>query len=290
MSACGGPGTKALRSALVASVALAFVASIATPADAYPYYRAQYRSYYQPPATIRSFKKPRAVRTDNPQKAAKATNPEKDGFADVPKGGVLQIAVSIGSQRLSLYRDGVRVAESPVSTGTASNPTPMGVFSVIEKDRFHRSNLYGNAPMFFMQRVTWSGIAMHEGLLPGYAASHGCIRLPRDFAARLWPTTKLGVRVVITRGEVAPVDFKHPTLFAPMPKPAEPKVATIDPSDGAKPGRLIRMAETTTTTANDAVAELPDRAPEAPRVNLLRPRPMRPSRAIPTPPRPLRSS
>jgi hypothetical protein len=120
--------------------------------------------------------------------------------------------------------------------------------------------------MFFMQRVTWSGIAMHEGLLPGYAASHGCIRLPRDFAARLWPTTKLGVRVVITRGEVAPVDFKHPALFAPMPKPAEPKVALIDPSDGAKPGRLIRMAETTTTTANDAVAELPDRAPEAPRV------------------------
>jgi lipoprotein-anchoring transpeptidase ErfK/SrfK len=266
MSACGGPRTNALRSALVASVAIAFLAGMATPADAYPYYRAQYRSYYyQPPAKIRSFKKPRAVKTDNPQKA-KAPNPEKDGFADVPKGGVLQIAVSIGSQRLSLYRDGVRVAETPVSTGTASNPTPMGVFSVIEKDRFHRSNLYGNAPMFFMQRVTWSGIAMHEGLLPGYAASHGCIRLPRDFAARLWPTTKLGVRVVITRGEVAPVDFKHPTLFAPMPKPAEPKVAVIDPSDGAKPGRLIRMAETTTTTANDAVAELPDRAPEAPRV------------------------
>ena len=103
-------------------------------------------------------------------------------------------------------------------------------------------------------------------MLPGYAASHGCIRLPRDFAARLWPTTKLGVRVVITRGEVAPVDFKHPTLFAPMPKPAEPKVAMIEPSDGAKPGRPIRMAETTTTTANDAVAELPDRAPDAPRV------------------------
>ena len=266
MSACGGPGTKALRSALVASVAIAFLAGMATSADAYSYYRAQYRSYYQPPATIRSFKKPRAVKTDNPQKAAKAPNPEKDGFADVPKGGVLQIAVSIGSQRLSLYRDGVRVVQSPVSTGTASNPTPTGVFSVIEKDRFHRSNLYGNAPMFFMQRVTWSGIAMHEGMLPGYAASHGCIRLPRDFAARLWPTTKLGVRVVITRGEVAPVDFQHPTLFAPMPKPAEPKVAKIEPSDGAKPGRPIRMAETTTTTANDAVAELPDRAPDAPRV------------------------
>jgi len=141
----------------------------------------------------------------------------------------------------------------------------MGVFSIIEKDRFHHSNLYGNAPMYFMQRVTWSGVAMHEGMLPGYAASHGCIRLPRDFAARLWPTTKLGVRVVIARSELAPVDFQHPTLFAPMPKPAEPKVAMIEPSDGAKPGRPIRMAETT-TTANDAVAELPDRAPDAPAV------------------------
>jgi lipoprotein-anchoring transpeptidase ErfK/SrfK len=265
MSACGGPGMKVLRHALVASVALAFVAGLATPADAYYYYRAQYRSYYQPPSTIRSFKKPRAVRTDKPQKAAKASNPEKDGFVDIPKTGVLQIAISIGSQRLSLYRDGVRVGQSPVSTGTPGHPTPMGVFSVIEKDRFHRSNLYGDAPMFFMQRVTWSGVAMHEGMLPGYAASHGCIRLPRDFAARLWPTTKLGVRVIIARGELAPVDFQHPTLFAPAPKPAEPKVAMIEPSDGAKPGRPIRMAEST-TTASDAVAELPDRAPEAPAV------------------------
>jgi lipoprotein-anchoring transpeptidase ErfK/SrfK len=256
---------KVLRRALVASVALAFVAGMATSADAYYYDRAQYRSYYQPPATFRSYKKPRAVRTDNPQKAAKA-NPEKDGFVDIPKTGVLQIAISIGSQRLSLYRDGVRVAQSPVSTGTASNPTPMGVFSVIEKDRFHRSNLYGNAPMFFMQRITWSGVAMHEGMLPGYAASHGCIRLPRDFAARLWPTTKLGVRVIIARGELAPVDFQHPALFSPAPKPAEPKVAMIEPADDAKPGRPIRMAEGTPTTASDAAAELPDRAPGAPAV------------------------
>ena len=123
-----------------------------------------------------------------------------------------------------------------VSTGTASHPTPTGVFSIIEKDRFHRSNLYHNAPMFFMQRVTWSGVAMHEGVLPGYPASHGCIRLPRDFAARLWPTTKLGVRVIIARDEVAPVDFAHPRLFAPRPKPTEPKIASIEPADGSNPG------------------------------------------------------
>src|SRR5712692_3476045 len=248
MSACGGPGTKALRRALVASVTLAFVAGMATSAD----------------AAIR--KRSKSVdRTATAVGAVKKPNPEKDGFADVPKTGVLQIAISIGSQRLSLYRDGVRVAHAPVSTGTPGHPTPMGVFSIIEKDRFHHSNLYGNSPMFFMQRVTWSGVAMHEGVLPGFAASHGCIRLPRDFAARLWPTTKPGVRVVIARSELAPVDFQHPTLFAPMPKPAEPKVAMIEPSAGAKPGRPIRMAETT-TTANDAVAELPDRAPDAPAV------------------------
>src|SRR5262245_11376508 len=214
ISACGGRGTGALRTALVAGTALVFVASLATSADAAV--RKRVRSYAKPPALS-------AVAV------AKKPNPEKDGFVDIPKAGVLQVAISIGSQRLALYRDGVRVATSPVSTGTASHPTPTGVFSVIEKDRYHRSNLYGNAPMFFMQRVTWSGVAMHEGVLPGYAASHGCIRLPREFAARLWPTTKLGVRVVIARGEVAPVEFKHPTLFVPAPKPAEPKVAETGP-------------------------------------------------------------
>ena len=87
--------------------------------------------------------------------------------------------------------------------------------------------------------------------MPGYAASHGCIRLPREFAARLWPTTKMGVRVVIARGEVAPVEFKHAALFVPTPKPAEPKVAVTEP---AKPMRFAEAA----TTANDAAAALPD--------------------------------
>ena len=181
---------------------------------------------------------------------------------DVPKGGVLQIAISIGSQRLSLYRDGVRVAQSPVSTGTASHPTPKGVFSVIEKDRFHRSNIYGNAPMFYMQRVTWSGVAMHEGVLPGVPASHGCIRLPTEFAARLWPTTRLGVRVIIAHPELAPVDFAHPVLFAPKPKPAEPRIAMNPPTDGLSATRPIQLAEATTLDAGSMRDTTP--APEAP--------------------------
>ena len=107
--------------------------------------------------------------------------------------------------------------------------------------------------MFFMQRVTWSGVAMHKGVLPGYPASHGCIRLPRDFAARLWPTTKLGVRVFIARSEVAPVDFKHPALFAPARKP-DPVVASIGSTDGMKPQRRMVLAQAS-TAANDATSE-----------------------------------
>jgi hypothetical protein len=144
--------------------------------------------------------------------------------------GTLQLVVSIGHQRVTLYNNGVRVAEAPVSTGRSDHPTPTGVFSVIEKDRWHRSNLYDNAPMFFMQRLTWSGVAMHEGILPGVPASHGCIRLPREFAARLWGATKLGVRIVVAYQDVVPQDFSHPALFTgkpaleqrPSPKP-EPK-------------------------------------------------------------------
>jgi hypothetical protein len=131
----------------------------------------------------------------------------------------------------------------------------MGVFSIIEKDRYHHSNLYSNAPMPYMQRITWSGVALHEGVLPGYPASHGCIRLSSDFAKKLWPTTTLGARVVIARNEVTPVDFAHPKLFAPKPKPAEPQIA----SNGTV--RPIVLSQATTTDANSDVAkDAPDPA------------------------------
>jgi hypothetical protein len=123
------------------------------------------------------------------------------------------------------------------------------VFSVIEKDRYHRSNLYGNAPMFYMQRLTWSGVAMHEGPLPGYPASHGCIRLTTGFASRLWPTTRLGVRVIVARNDLAPVDFSHRALFVPKLKPAGPKVAMNATTDGHVPVSL-QLAEATSTSAD----------------------------------------
>ena len=112
------------------------------------------------------------------------------------------------------------------------HPTPMGVFSIIQKHKLHHSNIYSGAPMPFMQRITWSGIAMHAGALPGYPASHGCIRLPMAFAARMWNWTKMGARVVITPGEITPARFSHPLLaeqkIAPQPQPT----ATIEPKLG----------------------------------------------------------
>lgn len=155
-----------------------------------------------------------------------------------PTQGPLLLAVSIAKQTVTLYDAGVAIAKSPVSTGTASNPTPTGIFSVIEKQWWHRSNLYSAAPMPFMQRITWSGVALHSGELPGYAASHGCIRLPEAFALRLWGTTKIGARVIVTRDEVAPIEIAHARLFAPKAKaePAlEPKPEEITPPEQKAP-------------------------------------------------------
>jgi L,D-transpeptidase catalytic domain len=143
-----------------------------------------------------------------------------------PPAGPLIIVVSIGSQHVTVYDDGTPIMSGPVSTGMPGHPTPMGIFSVIQKDRYHHSNIYSGAPMPYMQRITWSGVAMHEGVVPGHPASHGCIRLTHDFAARLWTTTKMGVRVIVTpRNEIVPQQFDHPSLVALATKPSTPDVA-----------------------------------------------------------------
>ncbi len=233
---CDRPGRTALRAALASGIALAMLAALMGSSDAAPW-RSRY--YYAP--SYPAVKKQRLYRRSLNRQAPSKASPEREGFVDMPKDGVLQIGISIASQRVTVFRDGKRIVQGPISSGTASHPTPMGVFSVIEKDRHHRSNIYSNAPMPFMQRITWSGVAMHEGVLPGYPASHGCIRLPRDFAARLWPTTRMGVRVIVSRHEIAPVEFEHPSLFLPKPKPAEPPMAMLD--DGGKPGLRVHLAQ-----------------------------------------------
>lgn len=128
----------------------------------------------------------------------------------------LFVVASIADQQVSIYNHSGLVARSAISTGIAGHPTPKGIFTIIGRERFHRSNIYSSAPMPFMQRITWSGIAMHLGVVPGHPASHGCIRLPAAFAAKLWGMTRIGERVVITPHDVFPAEFEHPLLPAPM--------------------------------------------------------------------------
>lgn len=128
--------------------------------------------------------------------------------------GPLIISISIARQKLQIYDANGLFAESPVSTGMPGHATPMGVFSVIQKQKYHRSNIYSGAPMPYMQRITWSGVAMHAGVLPGHPASHGCIRMPMAFAVKMWNWTRMGARVVITPGGVAPESFAHSLLAA----------------------------------------------------------------------------
>jgi hypothetical protein len=163
---------------------------------------------------------------DAGKSSAEARKPEP------PKqpSGPLLLAVSIGSQKVTVYDNGTPIATSSVSTGVSGHPTPTGIFSVIQKQRWHHSNLYSNAPMPYMQRITWSGVALHAGVVPGYPASHGCIRLPEHFAVRLWGMTRLGARVIVTRGEAGvPYEINHPRLAELFKKPEDA------PPEGAKP-------------------------------------------------------
>ncbi|MGY3527924.1 lipoprotein-anchoring transpeptidase ErfK/SrfK [Bradyrhizobium embrapense] len=141
--------------------------------------------------------------------------------------GPLIISVSIDQQRVSIYDANGLYAESPVSTGMKGHSTPMGVFSVIQKQKYHQSNIYSGAPMPYMQRITWSGIAMHAGVLPGYPASHGCIRMPMSFAVKMYNWTRMGARVFVTPGTISPENFSHPLLVTQKVAPQQPVAEDI---------------------------------------------------------------
>jgi L,D-transpeptidase-like protein len=157
--------------------------------------------------------------------------------------GPLHIVVSLNDQSVTLYANGEVVARSGVSTGMKGHPTPTGVFSVIQKDKWHRSNLYSDAPMPFMQRITWSGIALHAGTLPGYPASHGCIRLTHSFATQLWRATGIGTRVIVAREVVTPVEIAEPVVLRSITEPTgeettlnPPRISTVEvlkPDEGS---------------------------------------------------------
>src|SRR5262249_44706135 len=134
--------------------------------------------------------------------------------------GPLFAILSLSDQHISVYNSRGFVTRSKVSTGMPGHRTPIGIFTIIGRERYHSSNIYSGAPMPFMQRITWSGVAMHLGVVPGYPASHGCIRLPVGSAQRLWGLTKIGERVVIAPHEIAPSEFAHPRLPVPKMRPS----------------------------------------------------------------------
>ena len=160
------------------------------------------------------------------------------------------IVISIPKQRISVYgADGFHM-QSVVSTGMSGFPTPIGVFSVIQKNRYHRSNIYSGAPMPYMQRITWSGVAMHEGVVPGHPASHGCIRLTHKFASELWNMTRMGVRVVVTPDDAQPAEVAHPNL--PVPTMTPPPVSVTE-AEQVKPS-LVALSSDKVAEAGAAQA------------------------------------
>ncbi|MCI0466631.1 MAG: L,D-transpeptidase family protein [Beijerinckiaceae bacterium] len=132
-----------------------------------------------------------------------------------PIGAPLLAIVSLSNQRITIYDGDGWILRAPVSTGQTGYETPAGIYSVLQKEEEHYSNLYDDASMPFMQRITWSGIALHAGLLPGYPASHGCVRMPHEFAELLFEITSVGMRVIVARTDVRPARIDHPALFQP---------------------------------------------------------------------------
>lgn len=130
--------------------------------------------------------------------------------------GPMVMLVSLDEQRIYVYRNGVSIGESHISSGRSGHETPTGVYTILQKERVHHSNLYDNAPMPFMQRLTWDGLALHAGVLPGHPASHGCIRLPEVFAEALFEVSPRGAVVVVTNQRVASPEINHPAAIAPL--------------------------------------------------------------------------
>jgi len=161
-------------------------------------------------------------------------------------GPPIMAIVSLKSQHVTIYDADGAIMRAPVSSGMRGRETPAGVFSVIQKDADHHSNLYDDASMPNMERITWSGIALHGGPLPGHAASHGCVRMPYGFAADLFGRTKLGMRVIIAPHDVTPVDISDPALFQPQPEAgAHVALLTTAAADASKKADAARLAAVT---------------------------------------------
>ncbi|MET4261652.1 lipoprotein-anchoring transpeptidase ErfK/SrfK [Bradyrhizobium sp. S3.12.5] len=237
-------------------------------AEAAFYYTPDYSdgSYYARPVRHPDEPQQKPQKRGSAAKTKNAARVEKE--TDAKPRGPLVIVVSIDRQKVTIYDSSGVFAESPVSTGMKGHSTPMGVFSVIQKHKFHHSNIYSGAPMPYMQRITWSGIAMHAGVLPGYPASHGCIRMPMAFAVKMWNWTKMGARVIVTPGQMTPQNFSHPMLASLRvpPQPAasvEPTTSVGNKADKGAPETNVTDAKPvetksfeTKTASADGVLEL----------------------------------
>ncbi len=169
--------------------------------------------------------------------------PVTEATAPREVGDPIMAIVAIKTQKVTFYDADGWIWRAPVSTGIAGRETPAGVFAVLEKDKDHHSSLYDDAWMPNMQRLTWNGVALHGGPLPGYAASHGCVRMPFGFAERLFDKTWIGMRVIVSPADVAPVEFSHPALLVPN---AEALAAAP-----IRAATLTREAEVAAATADE---------------------------------------
>ena len=161
-------------------------------------------------------------------------------------GAPLLAIIALAQQRVSVYGASGKIMQAPVSTGVEGRETPAGIYSILEKEEEHHSNLYDDASMPFMERLTWTGIAMHAGVVPGYPASHGCTRLSYRFAEELYKVTKPGMRVVIVREDITPAEIEQPGMFNHEPPP-EPEVSpsgvSKSPSEAERRARLQAIKE-----------------------------------------------
>lgn len=189
-------------------------------------------------------------------------SPSEDRGEMVPfrrGSGPLLAVVALDAQRITVYdNDGRMLQQSSVSTGTTGYETPAGIFSVVQKKADHNSNLYEDGNMPFMQRITWTGIALHAGVLPGRPASHGCVRMPMDVAQRLFDLTDVGMRVIIVRNDIALADFDHPQLFkwnaVSNHLAARPSNASARPATAGSTNQLQSLKLIATSKASEAEA------------------------------------
>src|ERR1039458_9014778 len=212
----------------------------------------------------------------SPDAAARQARPAPPTEATAPRdaGEPLISIVSIKTQQVTFYDADGWILRAPVSSGVKGRETPAGVFAVLEKEKDHHSSMYDDAWMPNMQRITWNGIALHGGPLPGYAASHGCVRMPYGFAEKLFDKTRIGMRVIISPNDAEPVEFSHPALFVPNRETiaaAPPKAETLarEAAEAAKAADETKKAaaraarETASLTSSLRKLELLKRSADA---------------------------